>query len=133
MRTIFCSLLSTSLLVHAVLGCCRHQTDEADGNGALRASHLADRDSCHEDDTKPCGNDSHSPCKHPHCQGMCNYLPAQKSQVQKAQLHLRFDLPYVVNGIERQRVATSSWTLAIGPCSPQPPVRLHLLHRILLI
>jgi hypothetical protein len=46
---------------------------------------------------------------------------------------LTFDLAHGADTIERQRLANSSWTVAIGQCSAQPPVRLHLLHQIFLI
>src|SRR5689334_23157870 len=95
MRTIFCGLLSASLLAHAVFGCCRHDAEETHAQlAAANALALADV-CCNEHGPNSHGNLPHEPCKdHPHCQGMCNYLPGQKSHVEKATSHASFDSAY---------------------------------------
>ncbi len=134
MRTFYCSLLSASLLAHAVLGCCRHDVEASGACVATSMAQLAANECCHRDDIKPHENGQHEPCKdHPHCQGMCNYLPAQKPQIEECQLRWAFDAAYSSELLECQQLVDSSWTVLRVDRGSHAPLRLHLLHQILLI
>src|SRR4051812_35509587 len=92
MRIILSSLLSVSLLIHAVLGCCWHHAHESDNCHGTPVSLVAAGDCDHDHGTTPDGHRSHKPCdRHSHCQATCNYLPVQKSRITDSQLHLSID------------------------------------------
>jgi hypothetical protein len=132
MHTIFCSLLSVSLLFHAVLGCCRHPSDDAEANDTSAISHLADDDCCETDGTKADGNGHHGPCKDSHCHASCNYLPAQKSQIEKSRSYETFDAA-CCSDAPRYWQPCGQNLAAFTRHVLQPPIRLHLYHQILLI
>jgi hypothetical protein len=130
MRALLSSLVATSLLIHAAIGCCRHHAHTECCCETTNFEQATDSDDCH-----PCDqHDGHSqrPCKD-HCQGTCHYLPVQKAQVdnQVAQSPLEFaaSVPYVSNlQLVVQQHAESTHESAAGP-----PVRLHLFQQLLLI
>jgi hypothetical protein len=132
MRTVFLSLLSASLLVHAALGCCWNRTHGL-SFGDASALACAETGCDHEHDAAPDGHHSHGPCKsHSHCHGMCNYLPAQKSQVGKWQPQVTIELASHATPPSGWQVGARSFAVGMRASFP-PPLRLHLLHQILLI
>jgi hypothetical protein len=133
MRAVFCNLLSAALLIHAMFGCCWHDAHEAI---AGEASHglLEAADCCHEHDGVADGHGPDAPCKgHPHCHGLCNYLPAQKSQVDKCLDHGAVDFAIDAKAACGSQISALSLAPATHATGPTQPVRLHLFHQILLI
>jgi hypothetical protein len=135
MRTVFSSVLAASLLVHAALGCCWHKsqdTCECDGTHRL----LAVASECdHDHDAAPEGDrhDSHQPGKgQSHCPGTCNYLPVQKSQLGKIQILAPVDTVAVVP-LTCQAQVVSYFAAEPTGGRLEPPLRLHLLHQIILV
>jgi hypothetical protein len=134
MRTLFCSLLSASLLIHALLGCCWHDAHEAVAGEGSHVALADDADCCHDLDGATNGNGSHPPCKgHPNCHGLCQYLPVQKTSFDKCLDHVLVD--FVVDAHATFGSHVSALSFASGACESCPalPVRLHLFHQILLI
>jgi len=134
MRAISCTLLCSSLLIHAALGCCWHDKHDGDTCGGASGSLAEDAHSGHDHDGATNGHDSHAPCKgHPNCHGLCHYLPVQKTNFDKCLIHVPIDFTVDVQAMCGSQVAT----LPVAPgtcefCAP-PPIRLHLFHQILLI
>jgi len=136
MRAIFCSLLSASLLIHALFGCCWHDLHNAGACGETPIS-LATEPACdhdHDHDAAPDGHGSHCPCKgQSHCHGLCNYLPAQKTHIGKSQVNVLIDFAVDAQATSGSHVAAASFAPGMCKFCPAPPMRLHLLHQILLI
>jgi hypothetical protein len=131
MRAVFSSLVALSLLMHAALGCCRH----ADGQrcaSALASAQTSDECAHHHDVGDHPGQPTDEPCSGHHCDGLCNYLPIQKSQLDDLKLQLPLDLAIISPAAcDMQAVAVHEKVYCESV--PEPPVRLHLLHQILLI
>jgi len=138
MRFVFASLVASSLLIHAVLGCCWHAGRErATSEFNVACSHHAHGDCCdhHADhDGDADHGDSHGPCDgKSHCHGLCTYLPVQKAQVDTQQLDLPMDFAAILPATCDAQLAGSSKFLLLREPAAEPPLRLHLLHQILLI
>jgi hypothetical protein len=134
MRAIFCNLLSASLLIHAMFGCCWHDAHEAVAGEASHAT-LALAECCHDHDGATNGHGSHAPCKgHPNCHGLCSYLPAQKSETGKCLEHtLIVDFAIDAKAACDSQISALSFAPGINATCATQPVRLHLFHQILLI
>ncbi len=134
MRGFFLSLLSVSLLVHAALGCCWHDEHSAGACDRSLVSFVSGSLCEHNHDAAADGHDSHHPCKgHSHCHGLCNYLPAQKTQIGKCQTHVLIDFAIDTKAACGSHVAALSITPGTQDFCPPPPIRLHLFYQILLI
>src|SRR5262245_46852980 len=131
MQTVFQGLLSASLVLHAALGCClNHVHDQSHDETPIA---LAEECCNHDHDSAPHGQHSQCPCKgHSHCHGLCNYLPGQKSLTGKWSPHLVIDFAIDSNVQSTLQVAALHSAPQTGDSNP-PPLRLHLLHQILLI
>src|SRR5262245_40480227 len=82
MRAISSTLLCSSLLIHAMLGCCWHDLHDGCAGEASHGALATDGNCDHDRDCAPSQHGSHAPCKgHPNCHGLCHYLPVQKSSV----------------------------------------------------
>ncbi len=92
MRTAFLIMVSASLIIHAVLGCCWHDTSPAAGCGSPVL--VASGSGCGFDHGgAPSEHHSHQPSKgHSHCHATCIYLPVQKTHVGKVVAHAAFDI-----------------------------------------
>jgi hypothetical protein len=137
MHAALSSLVASSLLMHAVLGCCWHHRQ---ANTCCDDSHVAQASEVgchhHHDD---CGDDDHeqsvpTPCNGgPHCNGVCIYLPVQKTQIDQVQFvapldFAAFNLPPGVVHVAAAHSLERLYELDTGP-----PLRLHLAYQILLI
>ncbi len=68
------------------------------------------------------------------CHGVCIYLPVQESQVDSTPVLLPFDFAAIIPSLEGSQVAAAlSWERSCDPMQSEPPLRLHLLHQIMLI
>ena len=148
MRAWFTNLTAVLLFIHAVLGCCWHHAHECDRCGAERcgaeeASGFAHAAlglcGCHD-----CADDDHGqpagPCRCQfECQGVCTYLPPEKSSLDAGLSGADFDGAdfdfWAVTATPRAAnigEATAHAHSFIPPraATPLPP---HLLHQVLLI
>lgn len=135
MRAVFSSLMAAALLIHAVMGCCWHNAhDRMCFNGAIGAL-AANCDCCHHDregasPQSPSHNPSHDKSN---CQGLCTYLPPQQTQVDTLESHVPVDFAAIVPATCDAQVAAVFCTVRTHETAAEPPLRLHLLHQILLI
>ena len=133
MRAAFSSLVSASLLVHALFGCCWHH---AQACAFFSAEPVAAEpgDCCHHG-AAPSEHQSPSPCdKGTHCEGGCTYLPAPKSQVEMPRFLSPSDFVAILPvGTDAPFCAMRPAERSPKPHILEPPLRLHLLHQQLLI
>jgi hypothetical protein len=134
MRPFFSFLVAASLLIHAMLGCCCHHAHaEADCDDSW-PSLAAESDCCNDHANTPDGHTSDGPCKdHSHCRGLCNYLPVQKTQIGKGLSLVPSDVVAVDPVARVSQRADHIFIARTCELAPEPPVRLHLFHQILLI
>jgi hypothetical protein len=116
------------VLLHALLGCCAHHAHACVEAGKTRVEHA-----CHTHDhgaPEPAGD--HGGHNH-NCDGnACVYVRAEKAHV-SAELA---SSPLHFAGLTEQRptpAGTESWVHVVGLHEFSSPLRLHLLHQVLLI
>jgi hypothetical protein len=141
MRAIVCNLLAALLLVHALVGCCRHHDPSAARHEWIESAHTTAMACCHHrrncdaDETKqpptPCD------CKL-ECKAQCVYLQPEKRVVDAGGMILPIDIAVVKDcswaNVATDAAATSSfWEYSRACDDTEPPVRLHLLHQIILV
>jgi hypothetical protein len=129
MREFVSSLTAAVLFIHTVFGCCwhhahgcEHETDAASTQGLPCCDHQHDGDRSHD----------HQPCS-VHCTGGCNFVLPSKVRVAAPQW-------IALDAFAMSHV--SPWNLALLPqvraewhrplVAFPPPLRLHLLHQLLL-
>jgi hypothetical protein len=134
MRIIFSSMAAASLLFHAALGCCWHHEHDnaAIGDSSLAIAVEAAHDHDHGD--APADHNSNGPCKgHSRCHGSCNYLRVPKTQVDTQLSPIPFDF-VAVDSLAGQSQTGNLFRVeqAFAEFS-EPPLRLHLLHQLILV
>ena len=129
MRALFSSLVATSLLIHAAIGCCWHHAHVDTCCDDSQVEQPVDADGHHHGEQ---GDHSHGPCKD-HCQGTCHYLPVQKAQVDTLVLHTPLDFAAVVPATCDVHVVALLHADRTHESAAEPPVRLHLFQQLLLI
>jgi hypothetical protein len=135
MRTFLSGLLAIALLIHAAYGCCWHHAHgEAPCDHTIVAA-IAPADCCEQPVTPVDGNQPHSPGDHQRdCQGVCTYLPTQKTQLDFPTVFASIDLVATPAGNDDGELfALGVSGVVHHPRSFEPPLRLHLLHQQLLI
>lgn len=131
MRALFSSLVATSLLIHAAIGCCWHHAHVDGCCEDVQFEQAADVDVGHSCDQHD--GHSHGPCKD-HCQGTCHYLPVQKTQVDTQMAHSPFDFfTAVVHRVCDVQLVVQHHAECTHESAAGPPVRLHLFQQLLLI
>ncbi|MGD9645610.1 MAG: hypothetical protein AB7U73_07855 [Pirellulales bacterium] len=142
MHAFVSSLISATLLLHAVLGCCWHH-EHVPAVGCQSANNVVGSHRHPADADHGCGcnhqsggqHESEEPCPgDSHCQGVCTYLPPQKTS---------FEIPLTVTPLaivasidplaDCSSAAVPSWLDALFCTAAPPPVRLHLAQQVLLI
>jgi hypothetical protein len=137
MRALFSSLVACALLMHAAVGCGWHHKHDAIGDNAVAVADSASEcchHSHHEGDHQEHGQPSQAPCDgHSHCQGLCNYLPVQKPQLDQSSVQLLPDFAVIAPATSKLHVESLTSFARAWESASEPPLRLHLLHQILLI
>ncbi len=126
--------MAGTLLLHAAMGCCwshLHACTQCENEATVCAEsccphETADHSQDHQSHHTP------SPC-HSQCHGVCTYLPVQKTHLDAPDMAAPFDFAApVIAAVDSQRNDLLSWEqgrlVAAGP-----PVRLHLLHQLILV
>ena len=137
MHAVLSSLVASSLLMHAVLGCCWHHGHASSCCDQSQSAQVA-QNCCHHHDDVGCDDDhdepAPTPCKGgPHCHGVCNYLPVQKTQLDPVQLAAPLDFAVAVLHSSDAHFVAAHGFEHLYELDTGPPLRLHLLHQILLI
>jgi hypothetical protein len=135
MRAFLSTLVAAALLGHAVADAHWHERHFCVECSSTAAGNLA-ADCCrqhttgHEHDSGPSG-----PCDcQLSCVGGCDYLPAQKVLLDAGQLHSPVDAavaPFA--SIDHYLSLNPLFRKSVGSQAESSPLRLHLLHQILLI
>ncbi len=141
MHALIASLMAWILFIHALLGCCWHHA---------HAWHASIDPASRVVKVIPCCGHQHAgkhqtedrnqeqppcPCPVERCVGVCTFLPPAKTLAETQLVEAPFDLsaPYLLPVAVIADGFTRTWDCLAGPLESQPPVRLHLLHQILLI
>jgi hypothetical protein len=122
------------LLIQSFTGWCwqcpRDEAGESSGSDTKMACEDYD-DHCPD---VPDGDCPDEPCKCPlECQGFCTYLPVEKSQIDSPYLIVPLELATLHLSACSLQLGQISWERARDPIVWEPPLRLHLLHQIMLI
>jgi hypothetical protein len=134
MRTVFAGLLALSLVIHAAIGCCWFCAHPDACSSCLQASDVQGPDCCHRHSGAPQRDGTHGPCKsRSGCRGLCIYLPAQKVQVGKLLVLVPIDFAAIGSTSPNSPGNAELSANLARKFVPEPPLRLHLFHRILLI
>lgn len=138
MHAVFSNLMASALFIHAVLGCCWHHAHvcvRCDGTSDGVSQPVA---CCKcrqgEGENRP-GQQPDGPCKcRLECRGVCTFLPVQKMRIESSQLVVPFDFASILPALASSQAASARWAKLVGdPAELEAPLRLHLLHQILLI
>jgi hypothetical protein len=142
MPTLVSSLTATMLLVHVLFGCCRHCGDRFIACEHTEASASLMAGCCHHEHGGDCRQgESHNdelpvvPCSKLECKALCISLPPERTQVDAGQLELSTDIVAVALPTANPDSAPGhSYLDALRNVRmSEPPLRLHLLHQIILI
>lgn len=133
MRSYLTNLMAIWLVMQAMTGwCCRRPCLEEAHQVELVAQKTACR--CHE-----CGDTtSHpqpaKPCSCNECHGFCTYVPPEKFPAETLQVSPGFDVLAVSPATITAQTLSADWFVTHCQYSPTPPpLKLHLLHQILVI
>ena len=136
MHAVLYSSMAALLGIHAFFGCCWHHAHRCE-QCPPSATQVAQQPKCchHHQGTDEKQNGKKTPCKcFLECYGVCAFLPSQKVQLDSPELIVPLDSVAVLPAFsDMQLLAASPWEVSRGPTAVSPPLRLHLLHQILLI
>ena len=126
MKAFAATLMSAFLLAHALLGCCWHHEHGCATHGAVAHSdECCNYGDCPTHDSGPCN------CRI-ECGSVCVYISLEKTVVDCSPVMLDVvALNPTLPGNHSAKLL--SWELASGLAASAPPLRLHLLHQILVI
>jgi hypothetical protein len=132
MRAAISILMSSLLLAQAVFGLCWHEVDDC-AHCPSRPAACANQ-CCDAPPTEPSSKQpTESPRGHLECRGCCTFLPTQSFQVD-SQHHIAVDfLADTATVLDGGLATPPSWTLLRASRNHAPPLRLYLLHQLLLI
>ena len=127
MHAVLSKLMASLLLVQALTGWCCHRPGGA--NLAVPTTHVV---ACcsHCCQPRPAQRPV-LPVKCQQCSGVCTYVPTQKMQIDGPQLIVPVDVVPALAAVDFS--LASRFTRLRGPSDLEPPLRLHLLHQILLV
>lgn len=133
MKAFFSILMSVLLAVSAVSGCCRSYAlasapASSVGQFARQVPCCCKNPGCNRQHK----SQSPAPCKASECRGICVYVSSQKTEIDSTQLVIPCD--FVAPALlSHNFVTTELWKSEGTRAHSEPPLRLHLLHQILVI
>jgi hypothetical protein len=143
MHAFLSNLTAVLLVIHAMIGCCHHHW-HCDDECAAAVTLCAAPCPCCAPYTccEPCCG-SHDESEQPsqpcngelQCQGVCSYLPTQKTVIDASDVDSGLDFAAIIPTHLDGHLAAAAlpWGFAHTVNDSPPPLRLHLLHQILLI
>jgi hypothetical protein len=126
--------MAALVLFQTATGLCCHRPCPADGKESLLEAAEAVSHCCHRGLSEQSEPSPEVPCEHDECLGFCTYLAPEQFQIDSAQLLLSLDIvisPSIQEGIFAPRLAMILSQESLQKCAP--PVRLNLLHQILVV
>jgi hypothetical protein len=123
--------MAVLLLIQALSGSCWQPAREctAERGQMAKPARCCEHGCPHDERQVP------APCKCPReCHGICTYVIPEKSEIDRSDVSVAFDsftLPAAT--AYTNLVNDSEWQFDSGPAKPEPAVRLHLFHQVLLI
>ncbi len=130
MQAFLSSLTAGLLFIHTVFGCCWHHAHACENVASAAA---CETHCCHhhhqggekESEDKPCHCDEG-------CEGTCTYVAPQKVKVEAPDI-AALDLTVTPELLAGLRIEPANfWQAARLPLDLSPPLRVHLLHQVLL-
>ena len=138
MRMFVSNVTAAMLIVHALVGCCRQHDHSHTASAPSEASDSLAAGCCHHEHGPPSddGEWPVGPCDcRIECKSLCVSLPPEKAVVDAGQTTLCIDLVAA-----KSLAATSCASTAHAYrdarrlfCVPEPPLRTHLLHQIIVV
>lgn len=136
MQAVLSNLMASLLLIQAVTGWCWHAPNDC-ANCAHSTVHRVARTCSCRDQCKPCEHSEGSPApggSKGKCHGFCTYVAAQETRIDMSQATVSFNMAAIVlTELDRQLTSAIAWERACHLAVSEPPLRLHLLHQLLLI
>jgi hypothetical protein len=133
MRVVVSCIMAVLLLLQAVTGiCCACKCDCPHAASSI-ANPQPTHACCHCRNEQSKHVPAHVPCKGSHCLGVCTYVQSSKVQIENVWHCAAIDSPDV------SAISLQLLTLHSNRCDEllvnvaEPPLRLHLLHQIILI
>lgn len=138
MRTFVSNLTAAMLLVHALVGCCRDHNHNATTCDRTELSDSLASGCCHGDHATSSHENERpiAPCDCKlACKALCISLPPGKSLIDARQSTLCIDIVAFAPTAATLHTASadSYWNAGSGFHVSGPPLRLHLLHQVILI
>jgi hypothetical protein len=136
MQAVFSNLLAGLLLIQALTGWCDRSPHTCVSCGPVAAD-LVQTDDCCRHDACPVG-ETESPIdscpSKSECHGICIYMPSQETRLDTTQVALPVSFMAAMPATaDAEIVASLSLDTLSHSAIAEPPVRLHLLHQIILI
>lgn len=137
MQSLLCNLTASLLLIQAVTGWCWHAPDGCAKCHDCSTHAFTSTSCCQDRHCKP--SEQHEipldPCDgQSECQGLCTYVALHETRLDTAQLALSCDFaPIFLVGANHQLTLAVAWERACHLVASEPPLRLHLLHQILVV
>jgi hypothetical protein len=136
MNAFLSNLTAVTLVIHAMIGCCHHHWQHADEAVSAAAVSVACTCCHHGDQAGEEEQVPEEPCSGEiQCQGVCTYLPSQKTDIDASPMSSSFEYAIVppVAGMCQLAISASTWDSSDGPDNSRQPPTLHHLHQLLLI
>jgi hypothetical protein len=132
MHAFLASLTAGLLFIHAAFGCCWHHAHRCQKHGDAIA--VAGPTDCCQHHEKGDSNQQERPCDcQLQCGGTCVYLLPERVSIDAPQLVAAFDFAAIMPPMpSAQPLSPSRGELGYSPHGAPRPVRLHLLHQLLL-
>ncbi len=130
-----CNVMAALVLSHAVLGCCWHHSHLCASCDKAIGRTEPSSDCCRHHNSSSDEGERSAPCRcYFQCPGVCVYLPTQKTGVNLAPDVNPCELLAVAAVTAQRHVdLTSLSERGREPAIFEPPLRLHLVHQVLLI
>lgn len=129
--------MAATLFIHALIGCCCHHAHGVAPHDASQVAAAQSNTCCehrhHASDER--GQQSGGPCKSgAECQGVCTYLPPQKTQIDAPQFVISVDLMAgEFAAVGGHASSANRWERTRGWVESGSSLRLHLRHQVILI
>lgn len=129
MHRLISSLMAAVLLAHALLGCCWHHA-----HACVMESEEPSVCAAHRDDSHgaPDGSDEHDGHQHECGGGTCVFVRIENSPIGQLLTSWAIDLAFSTSPSQFTGESVH-WAVSADPQEFAGPVRLHLLHQLLLI